>query len=105
MAVQVYWLHMDYLQVAAAALRCGAPFTALLYVEHWCEERLRACTMEGIDTSTQVRWRCQVKWRFDADKIMQHLFCLWIQDFCNDEGVLPNPVLRHMMPSRACPTS
>ena len=23
--------------VAAAALRCGACFTALLYLEHWCE--------------------------------------------------------------------
>lgn len=28
---------MDYLVVAAAALRCGACFTALLYLEHHCE--------------------------------------------------------------------
>ncbi|KAK9825683.1 hypothetical protein WJX81_003257 [Elliptochloris bilobata] len=34
---QVYWLEVDYLAVAAAALRCGACFTALLYLEHWCE--------------------------------------------------------------------
>ena len=52
--MQVYWLHVSYLQVAAAALRSGAQLTALLYVEDWCEERLGACTMEGVDTSTQV---------------------------------------------------
>lgn len=33
----MYWLDVDYLVVAAAALRCGACFTALLYLEHWCE--------------------------------------------------------------------
>ena len=53
-AAQVYWLHVSYLQVAAAALRSGAQLTALLYLEHWCEEQLGACTVEGIDTSTQV---------------------------------------------------
>ncbi len=36
-ARQVYWLDVDYLAAAAAALRCGACFTALLYLEHWCE--------------------------------------------------------------------
>jgi hypothetical protein len=36
-AGQVYWLDVDYLAAAAAALRCGACFTALLYLEHWCE--------------------------------------------------------------------
>ena len=35
----VYWLRCDYLDVAAAALRCSACFTALLYVEYWCEQR------------------------------------------------------------------
>ncbi len=34
---RVYWLEVDYLAVAAAALRCAACFTALLYLEHWCE--------------------------------------------------------------------
>ena len=33
----MYWLDVDYRVVAAAALRCGACFTALLYLEHWCE--------------------------------------------------------------------
>lgn len=34
-----YWLDVDYLLVAAAALKCSAYFTALLYVEHWVEEQ------------------------------------------------------------------
>lgn len=34
-----YWLDVDYLLVAAAALKCNAYFTALLYVEHWIEEQ------------------------------------------------------------------
>lgn len=36
---QVYWVEADYLEVAAAAARCGAHFTALLYIEAWQEER------------------------------------------------------------------
>ena len=55
LAVQMYWPHVGYLQVAAAAMRCGAQFTALVYVEHWWEEQLGACTVEGIDTSSQVK--------------------------------------------------
>jgi hypothetical protein len=35
----VYWLEIDYLQLAAAAARCGAHFTALLYIEAWQEAR------------------------------------------------------------------
>ncbi len=54
LAAQVYWLHVSYLQVAAAALRSGAQLTALLYLEHWCEEQLGAYTVDGVDTSTQV---------------------------------------------------
>lgn len=34
-----YWLDIDYLLVAGAALKCSAYFTALLYVEHWIEEQ------------------------------------------------------------------
>ena len=52
--MQVFWLDVSYLEVAAATLRCGAPFTALLYVEQWCEERQGSCTMDGIDASVQV---------------------------------------------------
>jgi ataxia telangiectasia mutated family protein len=36
---RVYWLDLDYLHVAAAAVRSRAYFTALLYVEAWCEGR------------------------------------------------------------------
>ena len=34
-----YWLDLDYLVVARAALKCGAYFTALLYVEQWLEDQ------------------------------------------------------------------
>ena len=34
-----YWLDIDYLLVAGAALKCSAYFSALLYVEHWIEEQ------------------------------------------------------------------
>ena len=33
----MYWVGVDYLDLAAAAARCGAHFTALLYVEAWQE--------------------------------------------------------------------
>ena len=35
---QVYWLGLDYLKVASAALRSSACFMALLYIEEWCKE-------------------------------------------------------------------
>lgn len=38
-SLQVYWVEADYLEVAAAAARCGAHFTALLYIEAWQEEQ------------------------------------------------------------------
>ena len=34
-----YCLQIDYLAVARAAMACGAHFTALLYIEHWTEQR------------------------------------------------------------------
>lgn len=40
-----YWLDIDYLLVAAAALRCSAYFTALLYVEHWVEDEYGRLTL------------------------------------------------------------
>lgn len=36
---QVYWVDLDYLQVASAAIQCRAFFTALLYLEAWCEDK------------------------------------------------------------------
>ena len=36
-----FWLELDYLDVASAAQRCSAYFTALLYTEIWADiERL-----------------------------------------------------------------
>ncbi|PSC71129.1 serine threonine-kinase ATM isoform X1 [Micractinium conductrix] len=34
---KVYWVEVDYLELSAAAARCGAYFTALLYIEAWQE--------------------------------------------------------------------
>lgn len=38
-SLQVYWVELDYLELAQAAARCGAHFTALLYAEAWQEAR------------------------------------------------------------------
>jgi len=35
---KVYWVDLDYLRLAEAAIACRAYFSALLYVETWCEE-------------------------------------------------------------------
>ena len=35
---QAYWLKLDYLKTAEAALQCGACFTALLAVEQWWKQ-------------------------------------------------------------------
>ncbi|XP_068637362.1 serine/threonine-protein kinase ATM isoform X2 [Aristolochia californica] len=43
--LKVYWLPIDYLLVAEAAIRCGSYFTAMLYVEHWCEEHFGGLTL------------------------------------------------------------
>ena len=37
-ALQIYWLDIDYLKTAEAALHCSASMTALLYVEEWFKE-------------------------------------------------------------------
>jgi hypothetical protein len=38
-------VHLGYLSVATAALSCKAYFTALLYIEHWCEEQYGKLTL------------------------------------------------------------
>ena len=35
---KVYWVDLDYLKLAEAAINCRAYFSALIYVETWCEE-------------------------------------------------------------------
>lgn len=40
-----YCLHINYLDVAAAAMACKAYFTALRYIEHWCEEQYGRLTL------------------------------------------------------------
>ena len=37
--MQVYWLDVEYIAVASAAFRAGQSLTALLYVEHSCQEQ------------------------------------------------------------------
>ncbi|KAK1280443.1 Serine/threonine-protein kinase ATM [Acorus gramineus] len=48
---KVYWLCIDYLVVAKAAIRCGLYFTAVLFVEHWCEEHFNGLTLGESDFS------------------------------------------------------
>ncbi|KAK4479334.1 hypothetical protein RD792_014846 [Penstemon davidsonii] len=48
---KVYWLAVDYLIVAKSAINCGSYFTAVLYVEHWCEEHFNSLTMGSPDFS------------------------------------------------------
>ncbi|XP_052181201.1 serine/threonine-protein kinase ATM isoform X3 [Diospyros lotus] len=48
---KVYWLSIDYLLVAKSAISCGAYFTAVLYVEHWCEEHFNRLTLGNPDFS------------------------------------------------------
>lgn len=49
-----YWLDVDYLLVAAAALRCSAYFTALLYVEHWIEDEYGRLTLTDAPQDNKV---------------------------------------------------
>ncbi|KAA8540818.1 hypothetical protein F0562_024781 [Nyssa sinensis] len=48
---KVYWLSIDYLLVAKSAISCGAYFTAVMYVEHWCEEHFNILTLGSPDFS------------------------------------------------------
>lgn len=51
---KVYWLDLDYQVTSTAAFKCSAFFTALVYIEHWCEETtgslsLPESTMNDLD--------------------------------------------------------
>lgn len=48
---KVYWLTIDYLVVAKAAICCGSYFTAVMYVEHWCEEHFNCLALGSPDFS------------------------------------------------------
>ncbi|XP_076932541.1 serine/threonine-protein kinase ATM-like isoform X2 [Bidens hawaiensis] len=48
---KVYWLPIDYLVVAKSAIGCGSYFTAVLYVEHWCQEHFNCLTLGSPDFS------------------------------------------------------
>ncbi|GLJ18554.1 hypothetical protein SUGI_0330040 [Cryptomeria japonica] len=48
---KVYWLQIDYLLAAKAAIQCAAYFTSVLYVEHWCEEHFESLTLGEPDFS------------------------------------------------------
>jgi hypothetical protein len=47
LVLQVYWVDLDYLEVAAVAIQCRATFTALLYVEAWCEAKYGRLKLGG----------------------------------------------------------
>lgn len=48
---KVYWLTIDYLAVAKSAVICGSYFTAMMYVEHWCEEHFNGLMLGSPDFS------------------------------------------------------
>ncbi|XP_022135092.1 serine/threonine-protein kinase ATM isoform X3 [Momordica charantia] len=48
---KVYWLSIDYLIVAKAAVYSGSYFTSVMYVEHWCEEHFGCLTLGTPDFS------------------------------------------------------
>ncbi|PUZ57625.1 hypothetical protein GQ55_5G446600 [Panicum hallii var. hallii] len=48
---KVYWLSVDYLVAARAASRCSCDFTALMYVELWCEEQFNRLAIGPPDFS------------------------------------------------------
>ncbi|CAN6483726.1 unnamed protein product [Victoria cruziana] len=48
---KVYWLNIDYLVVAKSAIFCGLFFSAILYVELWCEEHFKSLTLGNPDFS------------------------------------------------------
>ncbi|CAO2819072.1 unnamed protein product [Amaranthus hypochondriacus] len=58
---KVYWLNTDYLSVAKAAIFCGSYFTAMLYVEHWCEDHFRSLTLGKPDFSHIETLSCHIE--------------------------------------------
>ncbi|KAL6847730.1 hypothetical protein ACP4OV_021858 [Aristida adscensionis] len=48
---KVYWLSVDYLVAATAASRCSCDFTAVMYVELWCEEQFNRLALGPPDFS------------------------------------------------------
>ena len=51
---KVYWLNVDYLVVAQAAIRLQAPLTATLLVEHWLEDKTGTVSLNAMDSQGQT---------------------------------------------------
>jgi hypothetical protein len=49
-----YCLHVDYMDVAAAAVTVRAYFTALVYIEEWCQEHCGRLTFKPVVQSSSV---------------------------------------------------
>jgi hypothetical protein len=56
-----YCVHISYLAVAAAAISCKAYFTALLYIEHWCEEQYGKLTLNPAAADTDAAGGVQLQ--------------------------------------------
>jgi hypothetical protein len=56
-----YCVHISYLTVAAAAMSCKAYFTALLYIEHWCEEQYGKLTLNPAAADTEAAGGVQLQ--------------------------------------------
>ena len=51
---KVFWFDVDYLIVAQAALRAHAPLTAILFVEHWLEEKGDSISLNAINSHGHI---------------------------------------------------
>lgn len=51
--LQVYWLRVDYLESAEAALHCSASMTALLFVEEWYKEHNGCLTLGSTSSGSK----------------------------------------------------
>lgn len=47
---KVYWVDVDYLEVARAAIQTRAPLTAILLVEHWVESQAGTIALNAVGT-------------------------------------------------------
>ena len=50
---KVFWLDLDYLEFATAAIQCRAYFSALVYIEQWCQDDNRGVLELPKSTNSQ----------------------------------------------------
>jgi hypothetical protein len=51
---KVYWVDVDYLEVAQAAIETHAPLTAILFVEHWVESQSGTIALNAVGSQADM---------------------------------------------------